>query len=238
MRGGAQKEQQVTLPGFEGPPLHHPSCYVFGTGHSTSADSGPAHIVNLTDELVLGDNGSLTYQAKPVWLMPLREKEVLLGGVLVRSGVAYFTTSAIDIMDGQTAELFLTESPLVSVSSVKEREGITSAYTTLVNNTDYYIDLEHDRLYRIDGDISSKNWAKGFASVEVIYRAGYSATPQDLRLAIYDLITYYLKEEFKGRKSLAGATLQNETSTSIREDIGFPDHIKRVLDMHRIVDVI
>ena len=157
------------------------------------------------------------------------------------SFIDHYSTNKVeifDIGDAQTAELFLTESPLVSVSSVKEREGITAAYVTLINNTDYYIDLEHDRLYRIDGDISSKNWAKGFASVEVIYRAGYSATPQDLRLAIYDLITYYLKEEFKGRKSLAGATLQNETSTSIREDIGFPDHIKRVLDMHRIVDVI
>ena len=157
------------------------------------------------------------------------------------SFIDHYSTNKVeifDIGDAQTAELFLTESPLVSVSSVKEREGITADYITLVNNTDYYIDAEHDRLYRIDGDISSKNWAKGFAAVEVIYRAGYSATPQDLRLAIYDLITYYLKEEFKGRKSLAGATLQNETSTSIREDIGFPDHIKRVLDMHRIVDVI
>lgn len=157
------------------------------------------------------------------------------------SFIDHYSTNKVeifDINDGQTTELFLTESPLVSVSSVKEREGITSAYVTLVNNTDYYIDAEHDRLYRIDGDISSKSWAQGFASVEVTYRAGYSSTPQDLRLAIYDLITYYLKEEYKGRKSLAGATLQNETSTTIREDIGFPDHIKRILDMYRIVDVI
>ena len=157
------------------------------------------------------------------------------------SFIDHYSTNKVeifDIGDAQTAELFLTESPLVSVSSVKEREGITSDYVTLINNTDYYIDLEHDRLYRIDGDISSKNWPKGFASVEVTYRAGYSSTPQDLRLAIYDLITYYLIEEYKGRKSLAGATLQNETSTTIREDIGFPDHIKRVLDMYRIVDVI
>ena len=157
------------------------------------------------------------------------------------SFIDHYSTNKVeifDIGDAQTAELFLTESPLVSVSSVKEREGITAAYVTLINNTDYYIDLEHDRLYRIDGDISSKNWPKGFASVEVTYRAGYSSTPQDLRLAIYDLITYYLKEEYKGRKSLAGATLQNETSTTIREDIGFPDHIKRILDMYRIVDVI
>ena len=146
-------------------------------------------------------------------------------------------TETFDIFDTGTAEVFLTESPLVSVSSVQERDSITDSYTTLTANTDYYVDTEHDRIFRIDGDISSKAWSRGFASVQIVYRAGYSTTPQDLRLAIYDLITYYLKEEYKGRKSLAGATLQNETSTSIREDIGFPDHIKRVLDMYRVVDV-
>ena len=146
-------------------------------------------------------------------------------------------TEVFDIFDIGTAEVFLTESPLVSVSSVQERDSITDSYTTLTVNTDYYVDTEHDRIFRIDGDISSKAWSRGFASVQIVYRAGYSTTPQDLRLAIYDLITYYLKEEYKGRKSLAGATLQNETSTSIREDIGFPDHIKRVLDMYRVVDV-
>ena len=157
------------------------------------------------------------------------------------SFVDYFSsayTETFDIMDTSTQELFLTESPLVTVTSVKERDGITTAYTTLTNNTDYYVDAEHDRIYRIDGDKSVKSWTTGFSSVEVIYTAGYSSTPQDLRLAIYDLITYYLKEEYKGRKSLAGASLQNETATSINGDIGFPDHIKRILDMHRIVDVI
>ena len=146
-------------------------------------------------------------------------------------------TETFDIFDTGTAEVFLTESPLVSVSSVQERDSITDSYTTLTANTDYYVDTEHDRIFRIDGDVSSKAWSRGFASVQIVYRAGYSTTPQDLRLAIYDLITYYLKEEYKGRKSMAGATLQNETSTSIREDIGFPDHIKRVLDMYRVVDV-
>ena len=171
------------------------------------------------------------------------EKPPLMG--LLHSKGSYFPYNDsffsqldfLDIFDIGTAEVFLTESPLVSVSSVQERDSITDSYTTLTVNTDYYVDTEHDRIFRIDGDVSSKAWSRGFASVQIVYRAGYSTTPQDLRLAIYDLITYYLKEEYKGRKSLAGATLQNETSTSIREDIGFPDHIKRVLDMYRVVDV-
>ena len=146
-------------------------------------------------------------------------------------------TEYFDIDDKYTSELFVTESPLTSVTSVAERATIADSYTTLTANTDYYVDTEHDRIFRIDGEISSKAWPRGFASVKIVYRAGYSSAPQDLRLAIYDLITYYLKEEYKGRKSLAGASIQNETATSIRDDIGFPDHIKRVLDMYRVIDV-
>ena len=143
-----------------------------------------------------------------------------------------------DIHDNYTSELFLTESPLTSVGLLQERDSIANSYTTLTENTDYYVDAEHDRVYRINGDAGIKYFPKGFAAVKVTYRAGYEICPEDLKLAIYDLITYYLKAEYKGRRSMAGATLQNEASTTIRDDIGFPDHIKRVLDMYKIIDVI
>ena len=101
-----------------------------------------------------------------------------------------------------------------------------------------WINKEHDRIYRVDGEQGIKYFPKGFASVKITYRAGWINCPEDLKLAVYDLITYYLKEEYKGRRSMAGATLQNDTTTSIRNDIGFPDHIKRVLDMYKIIDVV
>tara|TARA_Y100000592_G_C5479681_1_gene324539 strand:+ start:6039 stop:6638 length:600 start_codon:yes stop_codon:yes gene_type:complete len=143
-----------------------------------------------------------------------------------------------DIEDQLTSEIFLTESPLVSVSSVKERLSIASSFTTLTENVDYYIDIEHDRIRRIDGDRGVDYWPQGFGSVQVVYNAGYAAVPADLKLAVYDLITYYLKEEYKTQRSIAGTTLRNEGSTSIRNDIGFPDHIKRVLDLYKIIDVV
>ena len=143
-----------------------------------------------------------------------------------------------DIYDSLTSELFLTESPLTNVGLIQERSSLADSYTTLTENTDYYVDKEHDRIYRVDGASSIKYFPKGFASVKITYRAGYESCPEDLKLAVYDLITYYLKEEYKGRRSMAGATLQNEPSSSIRNDIGFPDHIKRVLDMYKIIDVI
>lgn len=65
---------------------------VFGTGHSYRGDSSAPHILSLTDELTLGENNTLSYQAKLVWKMALRVKEVLSGGVVVRSKGVYFTT--------------------------------------------------------------------------------------------------------------------------------------------------
>ena len=142
-----------------------------------------------------------------------------------------------DIPDNYTSEIFLTESPLLNIALLQERESIADDYTTLVENTDFYVDKEHDRLYRIDGETSTKYFAKGFASIKATYRAGYTECPEDLKLAVFDLITYYLKEEYKGRRSMAGATLQNDPTSSLRTDIGFPDHIKRVLDLYKIIDV-
>ena len=147
-------------------------------------------------------------------------------------------TDPFDIDDTYTSEIFVTESPLNRVTSVQERDSIADSYTTLTANTDYYVDTEHDRIWRIDGEKSTKYFKKGFASVKVVYTAGYSAVPTDLKLAVFDLVTYYLKEEHKTQRSIAGTTLRNEGSTSIRNDIGFPDHIKRVLDLYKIIDII
>ena len=74
----------------------------------------------------------------------------------------------------------------------------------------------------------------GRKAVKVTYRSGYSATPQDLKLACFDLIKYYLKDERKASMTVSGAQVRNEVSTTLRENIGFPDHIKRILDFYKV----
>ena len=56
-----------------------------------------------------------------------------------------------DIYDSLTSELFLTESPLTNVGLVQERDSLADSYTTLTEDTDYYVDKEHDRIYRVNG---------------------------------------------------------------------------------------
>ena len=127
----------------------------------------------------------------------------------------------------------LTESPVTQVHSVKERDDLSSDYTTLVANQDYYVDLATDSIYRVNTNGSAKNWSNGPGAVEVIYNAGYASCPTDLRLAVFDLVTYYHKDEHKARQTIAGASIQNQGSTSQRNNVAFPDHIKRVLDLYK-----
>ena len=42
-------------------------------------------------------------------------------------------------------------------------------------------------------------------AVKITYTAGYSSTPKDLQLALFDLVNYYMKDEHKERRTLGGA---------------------------------
>jgi hypothetical protein len=157
--------------------------------------------------------------------------------------IDYASTNKVEyktIKDSLVKTIILDESPLIQVVSVEERTTQADAYVTLITeNSDssgkyeYVIDDESDSIVRTNstGEIS---WAKGPKSVKITYKAGYTSTPHDLRLAVYDLIKYYMKDERKERMSIAGASVDNALSSSLIGNIGFPDHIKRILDMYKI----
>ena len=149
-------------------------------------------------------------------------------------------TEYFDIHDSETTRVMLDEGPINTVSSVSERESQADAYVTLITeNSDssgkyeYIVDTMTDSIIRTNENID-KAIPKGRRSVKVVYTAGYSACPEDLKLALFDLVKYYLKDERKERMQIAGAMIENPTSTSIRNNAGFPDHIKRVLDMYKV----
>ena len=126
----------------------------------------------------------------------------------------------------------LTEAPVVSIVSVEERTDFSSSYTT-VPATEYYVDSSTDSIYRVTTSGGKKLWPTGPASVKVTYKAGYAECPADLQLAVIDLITYYMKDEHKARQTMQGASIQNNASSSQRNNVAFPDHIKRVLDLYK-----
>lgn len=148
--------------------------------------------------------------------------------------IDYYSTAKVEefSVDWATSIIQLTESPLIQIDLVEERENFSSPYEALSSTADYYVDTTTDSIVRVVSG-SYKNWKTGPGSVRVTYKAGYEECPADLKLAVYDLVTYYLKDEHKERKTLAGATVQNQASTTQRNNVAFPDHIKRVLDLYK-----
>ena len=137
-------------------------------------------------------------------------------------------------IDWDTYVVQLTESPVNSIVSVQERETYGGSYTTLTtSDSEYYLESSTDSILRTNDSGRYQNWPKGVGAVKVVYTGGYSEVPADLKLAVFDLITYYYKDEHKQRQSIAGASLQNQGSSSQRMNVGFPDHIKRVLDLYK-----
>jgi hypothetical protein len=149
--------------------------------------------------------------------------------------VDYYSTNKIDTInvDWDTHIVQLTESPVNTIVSVEERPNYGSSYLTLTTGAyEYYLDTITDSVIRTTNG-TYKNWSRGPGAVRVTYTAGYASVPADLRLAVFDLITYYLKDEHKERRSIAGASIQNQASSSQRNNVAFPDHIKRVLDLYK-----
>ena len=157
--------------------------------------------------------------------------------------VDYASTNKVEyhnIRDTDVITLITEESPIIQVVSVKERKNQADAYTTLITeNSDssgkyeYIVDNQTDSITRTTST-GNKNWAQGMKAVEITYKAGYTTTPDDLKLAVFDLIKYYMKDERKERQTIAGASIENPLSSSLAGNIGFPDHIKRILDMYKI----
>ena len=150
--------------------------------------------------------------------------------------VDYYSTNKVETfsIDWATHVVQLTESPLNTVVSVEERRSYDEAYATLTTtNFDYYVDSSTDSIIRTNSGGRTTNWATGVGAVKVTYTAGYSTLPVDLKLAVIDLMTYYFKREHKERRTLGGASIQNSTTTSQADNVGFPDHIKRILDLYK-----
>lgn len=130
-------------------------------------------------------------------------------------------------IDDNLQKLMLEEYPVIAISEVWERSTEADDYVQL-ETTEFVLERRVDMLNRLNA-----YWPKGIESVKVLYTAGYAVLPADLSLALIDLVAYYYKEEYKKTKSLASATIQNVVSSSLRGNVDFPDHIKRVLDMYR-----
>lgn len=144
-----------------------------------------------------------------------------------RTFIDYYDDSKVEVFAGGVPNIELTEFPINSIDSVEWSQDYGKTYTTLVEYTDYTLDLETESIVPINKDIFPK-YVNGY---RVTYTGGYEKLPADLKSAVLSLIEYYLKNDMaiKSSRDQGSNTVQVEYVTSTN----LPSHIRRVLDMYR-----
>jgi len=121
-----------------------------------------------------------------------------------------------------------------SNSTYKTQTDCQSAGYFWTVDREYVLDSENDRVHRIAPDTGkSKAFPSGPDAIKVTYRGGYSETPNDLKLAAFDLVTYYRKKESIPRKITSASGMGSVTHAGANLPADFPPHIKRILDLYR-----
>ena len=142
-----------------------------------------------------------------------------------RSFLDYVDSPKLQHFNGGTGSLILDEGPILEVSAVEYSDSYGQAYITLSEFTDYVQDNE----YIVS--VNPAGFARQLRGYRVTYLAGYEELPEDLKLAVFDLVTYYNRNDaaVHASKSSSSSSVQVEyiVSTSL------PAHIRRVLDLHR-----
>ena len=150
-----------------------------------------------------------------------------------RTFVDYVETDKVEYFDGdEYATLFVDEFPIISITSVEVAQD-GSTYTALVADTDYFIDNDIDAIRTVDNLPFTQGALPSFKSVKVTYKGGYAEVPEDLKIAVMDLVEYYRQEEYTPRKAYENASIEN---LGFREGgkASLPAHIKRVFEMYKV----
>lgn len=151
----------------------------------------------------------------------------LVKNICRRTFIDYIDEAKVERFNGGLGSTYyLKEYPLLSVSSVETSDDYGANYTELVEFTDYAADVEDHAIISLAAD----GFAKKINGYIVTYTAGYTTLPEDLKLAVFDLITYYLKNDMAVHSSKAPGT--NTVQIEYISTTNLPAHIKRVLDLY------
>lgn len=141
--------------------------------------------------------------------------------------VDYTTDPKTETFNGGTSRLYLKESPVLNVYSVEYSSDYGQNYTILTDYVDFipnYVDSSID-------SVNPTGFPYAVNGYVVNYSAGYTDIPEDLKLAVMDLVTYYRKNDgsvHNNKSPGGGGSVQLEYIMNTN----FPAHIKRVLDLY------
>jgi hypothetical protein len=145
-----------------------------------------------------------------------------------RTFIDYVNDSKIETTNGGYGPaLNLVEYPVIAVQSVDYSEDYGQTYTSLEEYVDYAVDIENGQIV----NILSGDWPKVVNGYQISYTGGYETLPDDLKLAAFDLITYYMKNDSAIHSNKAPGT--NSVQIEYVTSTALPSHIKRILDLYK-----
>lgn len=141
-----------------------------------------------------------------------------------RSLVDFYEETKIEHFNGGTSTFILSETPVIQVIGVAISNTFGRTYTDLVEFADWVLD--NDEIVP-----TTTMWASKLKGYEVRYTAGYSETPEDLKLAVLDLVSYYRQNDGAVHSSKAPGT--NSVQIDFITNVQLPAHIRRILDLYK-----
>ena len=164
-----------------------------------------------------------------------------------RTFVDYVDDIKVEYNEGGSNAIYLEEYPVISISQVEYSTDYGNSYTTLTEYTNYVLSKTTNSLrpllmtaqsydettysaYSNYGNKVEPIFPEAINGYRISYTAGYQVIPQDLKLAILDIIAYYIKNDsaIHTHKLANPNTMQVEYISSTH----FPAHIKRILDLY------
>jgi uncharacterized phiE125 gp8 family phage protein len=146
-----------------------------------------------------------------------------------RTFVDYINDAKIEVYSGNNeSKIYLKEYPILQIYDVEQSTDYGNTYTSLVEYTNYVLDQEDGSIVAVGStDAVFPKYINGY---RVTYIAGYETLPEDLKVAILDLVTYYVKNDASVHSPKAPGT--NTVQIEYITTTNLPAHIKRVLDLY------
>ncbi len=144
-----------------------------------------------------------------------------------RTFIDYADDAKVEVFSGKVQPFLLKEFPLIAISSVAFSSDYGVTYTDLVEGTDFYVDVEDNTI----NSVSTTGFTTYPNGYKVTYTAGYTTLPSDLKLGIFDLITYYLSNDQAVHSPKAPGT--NSVQVEYITTSNLPAHIRRILELYK-----
>lgn len=181
------------------------------------------NLVTIADYKVYAGITSTNQDALITYL--IEKVSALVKKVCRRTFVDYVDDAKVEYHEGGANFIVPEEYPLINVSSVEYSTDFGNTYTSLVEYTDYAVSKASDLIMA-----TVPPFPAGINAYKITYTAGYEEIPEDLKLAVLDLIKYYIQNDAAVHSNKAPGT--NSVQIEYITTTNLPAHIKRVLDLY------